>query len=72
MNKKAYLAPDNDIVELKHYLLCHAQQETRHSCGFKGFTVSRFQGFHDLVRKFGKIFLFIYDITYLLFYYILK
>ena len=41
-------------------------------CGFKGFTVSRFQGFHDLVRKFGKIFLFIYDITYLLFYYILK
>ena len=30
MNKKAYLAPDIDIVELKHYLLCHAQQETRH------------------------------------------
>ena len=39
---------------------------------FTGFTVSRFQRFHDLVRKFGKILLFIYDITYLLFYYILK
>ena len=44
MNKKAYLAPDIDIVELKHYLLCHAQQETRHSRGAVS-RVSRFHGF---------------------------
>jgi len=27
--KRLIFAPDIDIVELKHYLLCHAQQETR-------------------------------------------
>ena len=35
--------------------------------GITGITVSRYHWYHEWVPKFGKIFPFIYDITYLLF-----